>query len=75
MSLVTLLWAGRVAVGFDTTEEGWLYTELAGRLLQLAYWPAIFVLVFMFVFAFVPQLYQFPAKLAMGVRILIFFKL
>ena len=71
VSLVALLQIGYMEAGFDAMEKGWLYTELAGYLLQLACWPTVFVLVFMFVF--VPS-YWLPPKLAVGVQSLMFFK-
>ena len=61
--------------GFDAAEKKWLYKKLAGHLLQLVCWPAVFglVLVLAFVFVFVSQ-YQLPPKLAASVRSLMSFK-
>ena len=64
VSLVALLRAGHVEVGFNATEGGRLYTVLAGRLLWLACWSAAFVLMFVFVFVL---RYQLPPKLAADV--------
>ena len=64
VSLVALLQAGRMTVGFDATKKERLYTKLARHFLQLAYWPTVFVLVLVFVFA---PWYWLPLKLATGV--------
>ena len=67
MSLVASLQAEHVKAGFDATEKGRLYKELAGRLLQLACGPVVFVFVLVDVFVFVAQLYWLPPKLAANV--------
>ena len=69
VNLVALLRAGRMDAGFDVTERGRLYMELAEHSLQLVCWPAVFVLVFVFV-----SRYWLPPKLAAGVQSLMSFK-
>ena len=74
MSFVALLQVECVEAGFDITEGGQLYKELAGRLLRLACRPVIFTFMLVDMFVFVPWLYQLPPKLAAGVQSLMSFK-
>ena len=71
---MALLRAKCMKVGFNATERGQLYKELAGCLLRLACGPAVFVFVLVDMFVFVSRLYRLPPKLAASVWSLMSFK-